>query len=102
MVIIHKKQKETVEEKEARLKNEQEQARGIQDQYQARGFELVSWVQDHKGLVSSLILILFLTGGLFSAYLYYQTRKSESASALFLEGMKILETDSKPESRKIA
>lgn len=93
MVIIHKKHKETAEEKEVRQKIEQEQAMGVQDEYQSRGFELVSWVQDHKVMVSSLILLLFLAGGIFSAYLYYQERKSEAASGVFLEALKQLDTD---------
>lgn len=93
MVIIHKKHKETAEEKEVRLKSEQEQSMGVQDQYQSRGFELVSWVQDHKAIVSALILVLFVGGGLFSAYLYYQERKSETASSLFIEALKPLESD---------
>lgn len=93
MVIIHKKQKETKEEKEARLKKEQEQSMGVQDEYQARGFELVSWVQEHKGLVSGAIVLLLLAGGSFSAYLYYNDRKAEAASSLFLESLKTLEGD---------
>lgn len=91
MVIIHKKHKETKEEKEERLKKEQEQAMGVQDEYQARGFELVSWVQDHKGLVCSIIVLLLLAGGLFSAYLFYQDRRSEAASSLYMQAMKTLE-----------
>lgn len=91
MVIIRKKHKESAEEKEARLQKEQEQSMGIQDQYQARGFELVSWVQDNKTLVSVLIAVLILGGAGFSAYLYYQQRSAEAASSAFLEAVKVID-----------
>lgn len=88
MVIIRKKHVETAEEKELRQKQEAERAIGIQDQYQARGFELVSWVQDHKGLVSAAIAILILAGALFSGYVYYQQRANEIATTAFLTAIK--------------
>lgn len=100
MVLIHKKHKETNEEKDARLKKEQEQALGVQDEYQARGFELVSWVQDHKAIVSALILLLFIGGGAFSAFIYYKDRKSEAASGAFLEALKSLESDAESADKK--
>jgi|SRR5579871_689333 len=91
MVVIRQKHKESAEEKEARLKQEAERAQGIQDQYQARGFELVTWVQDHKGLVSGLIAILVVAGAVFSGFLYYQKRSREAASAAYLEAVKPIE-----------
>ncbi len=91
MVVIHKKKIETAEEKEARLHQEKERAMGLQDEYQAKGFELVSWVQDHKGLVSSLIVLLFVAGGAYSAYLYYQQRSAEQASSAYLTALKTIE-----------
>lgn len=91
MVVIHKKKIETAEEKEARQRHEQERAMGLQDEYQAKGFELVSWVQEHKGLVSGLIVALFLAGGVFSAYLYYQQRSREQASSAYLTALKTIE-----------
>lgn len=81
MVIIRKKHKETDQEKELRQKQEQEKSMGIQDQYQARGFELVTWMQDHKVLVSVAIAVLVIGGALFSAYVYYQQRAAELASS---------------------
>lgn len=91
MVIIRKKHKETAEEKEARLQREQEQASGIQDQYQARGFELVSFVQANKVFVGVLIAFLVACGAFYSAYLYYQSRSAEIASAAYIEAAKPLE-----------
>jgi len=92
MVVIRKKHKETAEEKEARLKAEEAQAQGIQDQYQARGFELVSWVQDHKVFVSTLIAVLILAGAGLSGFLYYQKRSAEIASGAYLEALKPIES----------
>jgi hypothetical protein len=92
MVIIRKKHKESPEEKGARLEKEQAEARGIQDEYQVRGFELVSWVQDHKGVVSIVIVVLMLAGGLLSAFLYYQKRSMEAASGAYFEAMKLVES----------
>lgn len=91
MVVIHKKKIETAEDKEARQRHEQERAMGLQDEYQAKGFELVSWVQEHKGLVSGLIVLLFLAGGAFSAFLYYQQRSMEQASSAYLTALKTIE-----------
>lgn len=88
MVVIHKKHQESEQEKSARLQKEQEQAMGLQDHYQARGFELVSWVQDHKIIVSLMIAALFLAGALFSGYVYYQKRNAEMASAAYLSALK--------------
>ena len=64
MVVIHKKHKETPEEKETREKIAAAQKMGIQDEYQAKGFELVSWVQDHKNMVMGLIIAVFVFGAL--------------------------------------
>jgi predicted negative regulator of RcsB-dependent stress response len=91
MVVIHKKKIETAEEKEARLHQEKERAMGLQDEYQAKGFELVTWVQDHKGLVSALIVLLFVAGGAVSAFLYYQQRSAEQASSAYLTALKAVE-----------
>jgi predicted negative regulator of RcsB-dependent stress response len=88
MVIIHKKHKETAQEKEARQQKEHEQSLGIQDQYQARGFELVSFIQSHRVLVGALIAIVVIFGALLSGYLYYQQRKSENASSAYLAAVK--------------
>lgn len=88
MVIIRKKHVETAEEKELRLKKESDAAVGIQDEYQARGFELVSWVQDHKVLVSSLIALLLVGGMLYSGFVYYQQRSNEAATSQFLAAIK--------------
>lgn len=101
MVIIRKKHKETAEEKEIRLQKDQEQAMGIQDQYQARGFELVSWVQEHKGLVISLIGLLVLCGALLSGYLYYQKRSAEIASSAYLEAIKPIEDREKIDQKDL-
>lgn len=102
MVIIRKKHKETAEEKEARLQKEREKAMGLQDEYQARGFELVSWVQDHKVLVSILIVVLVLGGAAFSAYLYYQQRAAEVASGAYLEAVRAIEGVPKTGEENIA
>lgn len=91
MVLIHKKKIESKEEKEARLHEEQGRAMGLQDEYQAKGFELVSWVQHNKGVVSGLIIFLFLLGGGFSAYIYYQQRQAEQASSAYLHALKGIE-----------
>lgn len=91
MVIIRKKHKETAEEKETRLQEERERAAGIQDQYQARGFELVSWVQDNKILVTCVIVGLVAIGALFSGYSYYQQRKAQEASAAYIEALKTVD-----------
>lgn len=91
MVIIRKKHKETAQEKEIRQQKQREQAMGIQDQYQARGFELVTFVQENKILVSCIIVALVLGGALFSAYLYYQELSLEKASSEFLETLKKVE-----------
>lgn len=91
MVIIRKKHQETADEKEARLQEEREKAAGIQDQYQAKGFELVSWVQANKVLVTCLIG-LFVVGGIsFSGYVFYKARKAEEASSAYLEVLKSLD-----------
>jgi len=92
MVIIHKKHKESADEKESRRKKEQESAMGIQDQYQARGFELVSWVQDHKGFVIGLIVFILVVGAALSAFLYYERRSAEVASAAYMEVLKDADT----------
>lgn len=102
MVVIHKKKAETDEEKALRLAQEDSQAQGLQDEYQAKGFELVSWVQHHKAMVSLLILAIFLGGGSFSAYLYYQQRSSESASTAYLAALKPIDSTDKdsPENKE--
>jgi hypothetical protein len=104
MVIIHKKHKESAQEKESRLQEEQEKAMGLQDQYQARGFELVSWVQDHKGLVSLFIVAVLGLGAVYSGFLYYQKRASETASSAYLVALKdidALEKKSKEDIDKL-
>jgi predicted negative regulator of RcsB-dependent stress response len=88
MVIIRKKHVETAEEKDIRLKKEAEAKAGIQDQYQARGFELVTWMQDHKAVVSTVIALFLVGGALFSGYVYYQQRTDETATAKFLAAIK--------------
>lgn len=93
MVVI--KKKETQEEKDARKEQESAAASGIQDEYQAKGFELVSWVQDHRGLVSGAIAGVILLGAAFSAYNYYGKRKDEEASAAYLEALKPTEDEEK-------
>lgn len=107
MVVIHKKKIETAEEKEARKLHEQELAMGIQDEYQAKGFELVSWAQEHRGVVLGLIVAFFVAGLSAAGYFYYQRRISEQASAAYLEIVRKLEsstqaTETKPEERKLA
>lgn len=92
MVVIHKKHKETADERELRLKEEQQKAAGIQDEYQARGFELVSWVRHHKGLATLLVFAVFGLGGLLSAYFYYQNRTNEMASAAYMAALKDIDT----------
>jgi tetratricopeptide (TPR) repeat protein len=101
MVIIRKKQKESVEEKAARLKKEQEQAIGIQDQYQSRGFELVSWVQEHKVLVSILISILIISGASVSVYLYFQKQKIQDASQAYLDILREIDDVTKTDEESI-
>lgn len=91
MVVIHKKKIESEEEKEARKKEEQDRAMGLQDDYQVKGFELVTWVQENKGLVTGLIVLAFLAGGALSAYLYYQQRASEQASSAYLSAIKLID-----------
>lgn len=91
MVVINKKHKETAQEKEARQRKEQEQALGIQDEYQAKGFELVSWVQNQKTMVSILIIALIGVGAAFSGYLYFKGRRSEMASEQFIKAMRPIE-----------
>lgn len=91
MVFINKKKSETQEEKDARKEKEANAAIGIQDEYQAKGFELVTWVQEHKGLVSSFIVAVIVLGAAFSGYNYYQKRKDEEASAAYFEAVKPLE-----------
>ncbi|MCA9508182.1 MAG: tetratricopeptide repeat protein [Myxococcales bacterium] len=91
MVVIHKKKIETEEEKEARKRQEEERAMGLQDEYQAKGFELVSWVQEHKGIVTGLIAALFLAGGAFGAFLYYQKRSNEQASSAYISALRPIE-----------
>jgi predicted negative regulator of RcsB-dependent stress response len=93
MVLIRKKIKETAEEKEAKKLKEQEAKAGIQDEYQAKGFELVYWVQHNKGLVTSLIVALFLGGAVFGGYLYFQARKAEAASLSYMDVLSELEKE---------
>lgn len=103
MVVIHKKHKETADEKEIRHLKEQEEAMGIQDQYQARGFELVSWVQDNKGIVTGLIVLVLLIGAAYSGYLYWDSRRSEEASSAFMAAVKeyeSLESDTTADAEK--
>lgn len=102
MVIIRKKHVETAEEKEIRLKKEADLAVGIQDQYQARGFELVSWVQDHKVVVSALIAVLLAGGALFSGYLYYKQRTNEMATSAFLAAIKDIDSPAKVDKDSVA
>lgn len=102
MVIIRKKHVETAEEKEIRLKQESELAVGIQDQYQARGFELVSWVQDHKVLVSFLIVALLVGGASFSGYIYYKQKTDEVATSAFLAALKDIDGVAKDNKENIA
>ncbi len=87
MVVIHKKLKETPEEKEAREKKAAEQSAGIQDEYQAKGFELVSWVQHNKGLVSGLIVGIVIGSATFAGYKYYAKRSSEIASEAYIDAV---------------
>jgi predicted negative regulator of RcsB-dependent stress response len=84
MVVIHKKKNETPEEKEARKVKEQEKALGIQDEYQAKGFELMSWVHDHKVLVTFGIVTIIGIGIAWSAYSFYQRRMDEQASSAYI------------------
>lgn len=91
MVIIHKKTKETKEEEAQRKLKEEERALGIQDEYQAKGFELVSWIQDNKGIVTGIIAAIFLGGLAFSGYAYYKTRNQESATSAYFEALAPLE-----------
>lgn len=103
MVVIHKKHKETADEKEIRQLKEQEEALGVQDQYQARGFELVSWVQEHKGIVIGLIALVVLAGAAYSGYLYWDSRRSEEASSAFMAAVKeyeALENDATADAEK--
>ncbi len=93
MVIIRKKHVESAEEKDNRLKKEAEEKAGIQDEYQAKGFELVSWVQEHKGLVTGLIVLLLLGGGIFSGYAFYQQRANEEATTQYLAALKDIDSD---------
>lgn len=102
MVLIRKKHVETAEEKESRLKKEAEMSAGIQDQYQARGFELVSWVQDHKVLVSVMIAVLLLGGIGYSGFGYYQQRANEAATTKFLAVMKDIDGVTKEDADKTA
>jgi len=100
MVVIHKKKKETEEEKAAAKLKAQEQAMGIQDEYQAKGFELVSWVQEHKGFVSGFIIAIFLVGIAISGYAYYKQRSEEAASSAYLEALAPIEGQKPTEEKK--
>lgn len=102
MVIIRKKHKESAEDREARLQKEQEQRIGIQDQYQARGFELVSWVQSNKRLVSAAIAVVVIAGALLSGFLYYQKRTAEIASGAYLDALKTIDGVPKEGEENIA
>jgi hypothetical protein len=93
MVVINKKHKDSVEEKEAKKQEEAAFTMGIQDEYQAKGFELVQWTQDHKGVVTICIVALLALGGGFSAYSYYKQRANEEASAAYFEALKSSEED---------
>lgn len=90
MVLIHKKDTESQKEEKKKLAEQAKQ--GIQDEFQAKGFELISFVQGHKGLITSLILAFFLIGGLVSAYFYMQQRKEEEASSAFFEAVTFMDT----------
>lgn len=91
MVLIHKKKSLTEEEKAAEKLKEQERALGVQDEYQVKGFELVSWVQDHKGLVTGVIVAVFLGGALLSGYAYYTQRTQEAAASAYIEALQPVE-----------
>jgi predicted negative regulator of RcsB-dependent stress response len=102
MVIIRKKHVETAEEKENRLRKEAEEKAGIQDEYQAKGFELVSWMQDHKGIVIGVIVLFLIAGAIFSGYSFYQQRANEEATAQFLAAVKNIESMEKEGEEKVA
>lgn len=93
MVLIHKKKTLTPEEQAAEKLKKEGEALGIQDDYQVRGFELVSWVQEHRALVSGLIALVFVGGLGFCAYTYYQQRANEAASSAYIEALEPVEDE---------
>lgn len=93
MVIINKKHKDSVEEKEAKKQEEAALQMGIQDEYQAKGFELVQWTQDNKLIVTLGIVSILALGIGFSAYSYYNKRANEEASSAYFDALKFSEED---------
>lgn len=102
MVLIRKKVKESHEEKEARRQQEEAQRAGIQDEYQAKGFELVSFVQAHKGTVSLLIAALVAGGAIFSGYQYFKARRADKASLTVMDALGQLEDNQSKETKEKA
>jgi outer membrane protein assembly factor BamD (BamD/ComL family) len=84
MVVIHKKHAESEVESDARIKKEQEKAMGLQDQYQVRGVIFFSWIEKHKLLTSTLIILLLVFGIIGFGGYYYTSQKNETASGMYL------------------
>jgi hypothetical protein len=57
MVLIRKNKTQSAEELEAERQEKELRKAGIQDEFQAKGFELVSFVQHHKSLITIGLVI---------------------------------------------
>ncbi len=83
MVMIKRKKEMSEEELNAQETQKELQKAGIQDEFQAKGFELVAWMQDHKGIVIGLIVVLVGLGAIWSGYVVMRRSGDEKASVLY-------------------
>jgi len=56
---------------------------GVQDEFQAKGFELATWVQDHSGIVLSLIGVVLAAGLVVGVVQFTKSSADGEASKAF-------------------
>jgi tetratricopeptide (TPR) repeat protein len=80
---IKLKKPETEEDKVAAEAEKALEEQGIQDEFQAKGFELVTWMQDHSGIVLSLIGVVLAAGLAIGVVQFTKSSADAAASKLF-------------------
>jgi tetratricopeptide (TPR) repeat protein len=80
---IKVKKPETEEDKVAAAEEKVLEEQGIQDEFQAKGFELVTWMQDHSGIVLALIGVVLAAGLVIGVVQFTKSSADADASKLF-------------------
>jgi len=90
MVLIRKKKIKTAEELEAERQEKELRKAGIQDEFQAKGFELVSFVQHHKSMITIGLVVFAVALVGWGSLTFFRSGASNDAAGAYEAAMKLV------------